>query len=286
MVSPCSRPTTSMRAVWLSRWPAAVASNLTFALAGAADLTCHAEWRDGAAPGRSEPAAIRSAGCLGWQTPAHAMPHWAVLMKSPAGDATLTLHVAGWHNVKNALAATACAVAAGCPLDAIMPAGSSGFEPVKGRSQLKSLAATASARSRWSTTPTTPTPILSAPPSTCSPSLPGSGLVDPGRHGRSRRRRARQFHREVGDYAATLGVHRCAVDRGHLVRGHAAEAFNETLMRGSLTGTFNQSRGVRHFAQHGRTAGRRCIAGRRAGGAFRRREGLALHEDGAVWSRC
>ena len=83
---------------------------LTFALTGAADVTCHAEW---------------------------AGEHWAVLLQTPAGAATLTLRVAGWHNVKNALAATACALAAGCPLDAIRR-GLEAFEPVKGRSQVKS----------------------------------------------------------------------------------------------------------------------------------------------------
>jgi UDP-N-acetylmuramoyl-tripeptide--D-alanyl-D-alanine ligase len=82
---------------------------MTFALAGDADLTCHAEWLT---------------------------DHWAVLMKTPAGDATLTLQVAGWHNVKNALAASACALAAGCPLEQVVR-GLESFAPVKGRSQVK-----------------------------------------------------------------------------------------------------------------------------------------------------
>ena len=82
---------------------------LTFALTGAADVTCHAEWSG---------------------------DHWAVLLQTPAGAVTTTLFVAGWHNVKNALAATACALAAGCPLDAI-GRGLEAFEPVKGRSQVK-----------------------------------------------------------------------------------------------------------------------------------------------------
>ena len=84
---------------------------LTFALAGTADVTCHAEW---------------------------VLDHWAVLMQTPAGAATLQLQVAGWHNVKNALAATACALAAGCPLDAIRR-GLEAFVPVKGRSQVRCL---------------------------------------------------------------------------------------------------------------------------------------------------
>ena len=82
---------------------------LTFALSGSADVTCHAEWN---------------------------ADHWALLLQTPAGAVALQLHAAGWHNVKNALAATACALAAGCPLDAI-GRGLEAFAPVKGRSQVK-----------------------------------------------------------------------------------------------------------------------------------------------------
>ena len=81
----------------------------TFALLGAADVTAHAEW-SGA--------------------------HWAVLLHTPAGSTTLRLHVAGWHNVKNALAAAAAALAAGCPLGAIAQ-GLESFVAVSGRSQVK-----------------------------------------------------------------------------------------------------------------------------------------------------
>ena len=59
---------------------------------------------------------------------------WAVAANTPAGAAEFSLHIAGRHNVKNALAATACALAAGVPLAAIS-AGLSAFIPVKGRSR-------------------------------------------------------------------------------------------------------------------------------------------------------
>ena len=62
--------------------------------------------------------------------------HWEVALRTPAGSLALRLHVAGRHNVKNALGAAACALAAGCPLEAI-GAGLAGFEAVKGRSQVK-----------------------------------------------------------------------------------------------------------------------------------------------------
>ncbi|WP_042421339.1 UDP-N-acetylmuramoyl-tripeptide--D-alanyl-D-alanine ligase [Comamonas granuli] len=80
---------------------------LTFGGAGA-DVRCtQAQWRDGA---------------------------WQVHMATPQGALDCLLHIAGRHNVTNALAATACALAAGVPLPAIAQ-GLAAFAPVKGRSR-------------------------------------------------------------------------------------------------------------------------------------------------------
>ena len=59
---------------------------------------------------------------------------WSVAMATPAGAARCRLHIAGRHNVVNALAAAACALAAGAPLDAVVQ-GLEAFAPVKGRSR-------------------------------------------------------------------------------------------------------------------------------------------------------
>ena len=80
---------------------------LTFALSGQADVTGRADWTG-----------------HGWQ----------VAAQTPVGPLEFLLHIAGRHNVKNALAATACALAAGVPLSGIA-AGLSDFVPVKGRSR-------------------------------------------------------------------------------------------------------------------------------------------------------
>ena len=80
---------------------------LTFALEGNADVTAAARW-------------VGS--------------RWQVRAETPSGLVEFTLGIAGRHNVKNALAATACALAAGVPLDSIA-AGLSAFVPVKGRSR-------------------------------------------------------------------------------------------------------------------------------------------------------
>ncbi|MFM1907196.1 MAG: hypothetical protein RLZZ591_873 [Pseudomonadota bacterium] len=59
---------------------------------------------------------------------------WLVQAQTPAGAMSCRLHIAGRHNVRNALAATACALAADVPL-AATAAGLEAFEPVKGRSR-------------------------------------------------------------------------------------------------------------------------------------------------------
>lgn len=80
---------------------------LTFSLLGPADVTASARW---------------SGEC------------WQVVARTPVGPLEFALHVAGLHNVKNALAATACALATGVP-PGFIAAGLSAFVPVKGRSR-------------------------------------------------------------------------------------------------------------------------------------------------------
>jgi UDP-N-acetylmuramoyl-tripeptide--D-alanyl-D-alanine ligase len=63
---------------------------------------------------------------------------WAVHAHTPMGRLSYRLHVAGLHNVKNSLAALACALAAGVPL-ADIARGLEAFEPVKGRSRALSV---------------------------------------------------------------------------------------------------------------------------------------------------
>jgi len=80
---------------------------MTFALDGAADVTASAHWRgDG----------------------------WQVRAQTPSGPIAFALHIAGRHNVKNALAAIACTLVAGVP-PAFIAVGLSAFIPVKGRSR-------------------------------------------------------------------------------------------------------------------------------------------------------
>jgi UDP-N-acetylmuramyl pentapeptide synthase len=63
-----------------------------------------------------------------------------ITLKTPAGEVRGTLAIPGLHNVRNALAAAACAHAAGIPVAAI-GAGLSAFQPYAGRLQVKKTAA-------------------------------------------------------------------------------------------------------------------------------------------------
>ncbi|WP_374675669.1 UDP-N-acetylmuramoyl-tripeptide--D-alanyl-D-alanine ligase [Ideonella sp.] len=63
---------------------------------------------------------------------------WDVRLHTPVGRVDFPLHIAGRHNVKNAAAAAACALAAGIGLQDIVQ-GLAHFSPVKGRSQVRPL---------------------------------------------------------------------------------------------------------------------------------------------------
>ena len=86
---------------------------LTFATGSAADVTASASWRADSA-------------------------RWDLTLHTPAGRAETALYQAGRHNLHNALAATAAALAAGAPLAAVAQ-GLASFLPVAGRSQTLAL---------------------------------------------------------------------------------------------------------------------------------------------------
>ncbi|MGJ7493793.1 UDP-N-acetylmuramoyl-tripeptide--D-alanyl-D-alanine ligase [Variovorax sp. RT4R15] len=63
---------------------------------------------------------------------------WCFAARTPLGELRCTLHIAGRHNVVNALAAIACALSTGVSL-ADIARGLEAFEPVKGRSRASAL---------------------------------------------------------------------------------------------------------------------------------------------------
>jgi len=150
---------------------------LSFALHGPADVTGEAQW-----------------------IPAG---HWALQIHTPVGGVPVLLRMAGEHNVRNALAAAACALAAGAPLAAIQQ-GLERFEPVKGRSALRLI-------ERGGKPVTLIDDSYNANPDSVRAAiamladLPGDGwlvLGDMGEVGTQ----GEAFHAEVGAYAAERGI--------------------------------------------------------------------------------
>jgi UDP-N-acetylmuramoyl-tripeptide--D-alanyl-D-alanine ligase len=166
---------------------------MTFALTGQADVTASAEWTD---------------------------TRWQVTAQTPHGAVTFELNVAGRHNVKNALAATACALAAGVPLSAIAD-GLTAFAPVKGRS--RALPLTLDGRAlividdSYNANPDSVRAAIDVLAELPAPRL--LVLGDMGEVGD----RGPEFHTEIGAHARQRGIEQL-VCTGELTR-HAAQVF-------------------------------------------------------------
>jgi len=143
--------------------------------------------------------------------------HWALELRTPAGEAPVVLRAPGEHNVKNALAATTCALAAGVPLAAIR-AGLQAFEPVQGRSRIVALGADATlVDDSYNANPDSVRAAIDL-----LATLPGPRwlvLGDMGEVGD----RGPEFHAEVGAYARARGIE--ALWAAGAASAHAAAAY-------------------------------------------------------------
>ena len=148
-----------------------------------------------------------------------------IRLQTPAGEADATLATPGLHNVRNALAAAACAFAVNVPVKTIGE-GLTAFRPYTGRLQVKKAAGGATViDDSYNANPDSvraAIDVLAACPAPTALVLGDMGEV--GEHGA-------EFHREVGAYARAKGVSRLLA-LGEATR-HAVEAFGE---------------GARHFA--------------------------------------
>ncbi len=129
--------------------------------------------------------------------------HWAVQAETPAGPVGFRLHTAGRHNVVNALAAAACALAAGATLAAIAQ-GLSAFEPVKGRSRALSVRLAGRELTVVDDTYNANPDSVRAAIDVLA-ELPGPQLLVLGDMGEVGDQ-GPQFHAEVGDYARSRGI--------------------------------------------------------------------------------
>jgi UDP-N-acetylmuramoyl-tripeptide--D-alanyl-D-alanine ligase len=123
---------------------------------------------------------------------------WKVSVDTPAGPLAYDLHIAGRHNVRNSLAAAACALAAGAPLAAIAQ-GLQSFVPVHGRS--RAVEVKLAGRSLTLVDDTyNANPDSARAAIDVLAELPGPRLLVLGDMGEVGDQ-GPQFHREVGDYA-------------------------------------------------------------------------------------
>ncbi len=134
-----------------------------------------------------------------------ASDHWVVEAHTPAGLLTTHLHIAGRHNVGNALAATACALAAGVSLQVIAQ-GLSTFEPVTGRSRAFGVVCQGRAITGVDDTYNANPDSVRAAIDVLA-ELPGPHLLVLGDMGEVGAQ-GPEFHQEVGAYAKASGIER------------------------------------------------------------------------------
>jgi UDP-N-acetylmuramoyl-tripeptide--D-alanyl-D-alanine ligase len=124
----------------------------------------------------------------------------AIRLRTPAGEADATLAIPGLHNVRNALAAAACAHAVGITASTIA-AGLTAFRPYTGRLQVKQAMGGATViDDSYNANPDSvraAIDVLASCPAPTALVLGDMGEV--GEHGK-------HFHREVGEYARAKGV--------------------------------------------------------------------------------
>ena len=129
---------------------------------------------------------------------------WQVRIRTPQGAFDARLQIAGRHNVVNALAATACALAAGVPIDAIA-AGLSAFVPVKGRSRASAVVLPGGHSLTLVDDSYNANPDSVRAAIDVLAALPGPRLLVLGDMGEVGDRAA-EFHAEMGDWARQRGI--------------------------------------------------------------------------------
>ena len=165
---------------------------LTFAQTGKADVTAQANWAEGC---------------------------WQVAAQTPVGPLEFSLHIAGRHNVKNALAAVACALAINVPL-VFIAQGLSAFVPVKGRSRSLQISLPGHVLTLIDDTYNSNPDSMKAAIDVLA-ELPGPRLLVMGDMGEVGDQGPR-FHREAGEQARANGIEMLFTIGAQSAQAHAA----------------------------------------------------------------
>ncbi len=128
---------------------------------------------------------------------------WHITAQTPAGQLQFKLKVPGRHNVQNAMAASACALAVGTSLAAVRR-GLESFEPVEGRSR-SSLGFAGGHKYTLIDDTYNANPDSVRAAIDVLAGLPGPRLLILGDMGEVGAR-GPEFHAEVGEYAKSLGI--------------------------------------------------------------------------------
>jgi len=176
-------------------------------------------WREQAGARKVATFASDRSGDVGARSEWHG-DRWSMALETPAGGATLALHAAGLHNVRNACASAAAALAAGAPLDAVVR-GLEAFRPVAGRSQLTSFQRAGRritlVDDTYNANPDSVRAAIDVLATMAAPRwLVLGDMGEVGRQGVA-------FHAEVGAYAKTRGIE--ALWTVGPLAAHAAAAF-------------------------------------------------------------
>jgi UDP-N-acetylmuramoyl-tripeptide--D-alanyl-D-alanine ligase len=152
--------------------------------------------------------------------------YWDAALRTPLGNLHCKLHIAGRHNVVNAMAATACALAAGVSLDNISQ-GLGAFQPVSGRSNARVLMrangqALTVVDDTYNANPDSMRAAIDVLAALPAPHL--LVLGDMGEVGDQ----GPQFHAEIGAWAATRGIE-CVYALGTQA-AHSVGAFEAAAM--------------------------------------------------------
>jgi UDP-N-acetylmuramoyl-tripeptide--D-alanyl-D-alanine ligase len=142
-----------------------------------------------------------------------------IRLQTPTGEADATLAIPGMHNVRNALAAAACAYAVGIK-PATIGEGLTAFRPYTGRLQVKQATGGVTViDDSYNANPDSVRAAIDVLASCPAPTALVLGdMAEVGQHGA-------EFHREVGAYARLKGVSQFLA-LGEATK-HAVEAFGE-----------------------------------------------------------